>query len=320
MPTFAKVSTQAHKICCQLSKNFSSYKSLSADEQKDFNRPYIKSVGTFRNYEQALCNVGNYLKENDPKNRRDLKNLTVESAKDYLEHRKTEVQQKTLDMERQAMQKVLQLNGNLALNETLDVTKSTIKTELAPRAYTPEQVLAISQHQTEKNALSTQIAYNASLRAHELLTIEKVSEKDVTYRPNKENEQKYGGYKFEGRQNTVAYIVTGKGGHVREIRLSYELAEKLEATRLAEPRHVVDRGVNYTQKYDIAGGQAWSMSFTRASKEALGFSNGAHGLRHSYAQERMDELRGNHSINESLAIDSLEMGHYRADITEVYLR
>lgn len=48
------------------------------------------------------------------------------------------------------MQKVLQLNGNLALNETLDVTKRTIKTELAPRAYTPEQVLAISQHQTEK--------------------------------------------------------------------------------------------------------------------------------------------------------------------------
>lgn len=71
MPTFAKVSTQAHKICCKLSKNFSSYKSLSADEPKDFNRPYIKSVGTFRNYEQALCNVGNYLKENDPKNRCD---------------------------------------------------------------------------------------------------------------------------------------------------------------------------------------------------------------------------------------------------------
>lgn len=52
------------------------------------------------------------------------------------------------------------------------------------------------------------------------------------------------------------------------------LAVRLEEKRLAEPKQVTDRGVHYSQHYDIGGGRAWSQSFSAASKRALGFSSG----------------------------------------------
>src|SRR5690554_7395734 len=86
------------------------------------------------------------------------------------------------------------------------------------------------------------------------------------------------------------YTVHGKGGLVREVRIPNHLAERLEERRLETPERVTDRGIHYETRYDIAGGKNWSNSFSAASERTLGFSNGAHGLRHSYAQERMSEL------------------------------
>ena len=74
--------------------------------------------------------------------------------------------------------------------------------------------------------------------------------------------------------------------------LPLHLAEQLETCRLRKPERVTDRGVRRTQHYDLGGGQAWSQSFSAASKNELGWSTGAHGLRHSYAQDRLDEAKG----------------------------
>lgn len=84
---------------------------------------------------------------------------------------------------------------------------------------------------------------------------------------------------------------------------------------------MIDRGVYYIQKYDIGGGRSWSQSFSAASKRQLGFSNGAHGLRHSYVQGRMKELmlRGNF-FDEAKQTVAQEVGHFDQDTTEVYLR
>ena len=98
------------------------------------------------------------------------------------------------------------------------------------------------------------------------------------------------------------------------------LAERLEDRRLNQPVQITDRGVNYTSHYDINGGNRWSSSFTTASNRALNWSTGAHGLRHSYAQERMSELQKNMTYEKALEVVSQEMGHFRPDITEVYLR
>ena len=84
---------------------------------------------------------------------------------------------------------------------------------------------------------------------------------------------------------------------------------------------MTDRGIRYTQHYDLGGGLAWSRSFSAASKRALGWSTGGHGLRHSYAQERIEDLqRDGHTYDSALGLVSQEMGHFRGDITEVYLR
>ena len=66
---------------------------------------------------------------------------------------------------------------------------------------------------------------------------------------------------------------------------------------------------------------AWSKSFTLRSKRELGFSRGAHGLRHGYAQARLSALKSR-GLNEGIAktILSQELGHFRKEIVEVYLR
>lgn len=66
--------------------------------------------------------------------------------------------------------------------------------------------------------------------------------------------------------------VAWKGGLVREVLLPRRLADRLEEWRLDAPAVVVDRGVRYLQRYDVGGGHAFSVSFSRASIEALGKS------------------------------------------------
>jgi len=290
---YAKAETQASKVVHAL------------QEQGE-----IKSVGTFRNYQQALTQVAQALKD---ANMPSINNLTPQIANDYLASRALEVKQSQLNMERQAMQKVMQhFNHNLSPKETLPVVKSELKEVLQSRAYTPEQIREIATHQTPHNAISTEIAHAAGLRAHELFTIRPISERAPDERPAHEA-------KFEGREG-VSYCVTGKGGLSREIQLPRELSERLEGYRLPEPEKVTDRGVHYERSYAIGGGNAWSASFTRASQNAHGWSNGAHGMRHTYAQERMSELQREHPREEALRIVSQEMGHFRPEITEVYLR
>ena len=119
----------------------------------------------------------------------------------------------------------------------------------------------------------------------------------------------------------MPYTVIGKGGLIREVRLPPYLAQALEQRRLPEPQRLTDRGIHYPQHYDLAGGQRWSNAFSAASQRALGWSRGGHGLRHRYAQERLDELqRTGLSQAQALETVSQEMGHFRPDITLVYLR
>lgn len=282
----------------------------AASVMKEMQGNTIQSVGTARNYEQALKNVATELAR-DGENLRDI---TKESANSYLEARAEQVGQSQLNMERQALQSMMQnVTNALDKGERLSVVQSEQQTALQSRAYTAEQVKEIAAHQSDKNALATEIAHSAGLRAHELATLAPAGERNADARPSLEN-------KFEGRE-APNYTVVGKGGLVREVSIPQELADRLEQTRLDSPEQVTDRGVHYEQQYNIGSGQAWSQSFSSASDRALGWSEGAHGVRHSYAQERMSELQSNgYSRENALEVVSQEMGHFRADITEVYLR
>lgn len=271
----------------------------------------IKSLSTADNYRRALIRVCDYVKD---ERLGSLRDLTPDQAINYLEIRGEEIGQKALDQERHAIQKMMQgLTGQLQKDEKIPRVLSEMPQILSSRSYTTEQVQMISNAQRTTNSLSTEIAHSAGLRCHELLTIRRPNEQSPNDRPAL-NE------KFSGREGVI-YTVKGKGGLVREVLVPSDLAQRLEERRLETPIKVTDRGIHYAQHYNISGGQRWSNSFGSASKRSLGWSSGAHGVRHSYAQERMHELQRS-GLARSLALEivSQEMGHFRPEITETYLR
>ena len=276
----------------------------------------IRSVGTARNYQERLVQIAARLDVA-------LTALTPERAVAYLRDRAAEVGQKTLDMERQAIQAMMvNVTGQLPPGATLPVVKSTEPHRPRPRAYSPAQVRAVAARQNSRNALATEIAHASGIRAHELLTLGCPAEQPPDDRRDRSHLTGTAaeGMKFAGRDGVV-YTVAGKGGLVREVLLPHRLAERLEERRLDAPTPVVDRGVRYLQRYDVGGGQAFSTSFSRASIEVLGKSKGAHGMRYGYAQSRMRELMHHAEYRHALAIVAEELGHFRIQITEAtYLR
>ena len=280
---------------------------------KRLQRARIRSVGTARNYQERLVQIAARLDV-------PLSALTPERAVAYLRGRAARVGQKTLDMERQAIQAMMvDVTGRMPPGARLPVVKSAEPHRPRPRAYSPAQVSAVAARQDARNALATEIAHASGIRAHELLTLGRPGEQP----PDDRRERSHltgtaaEGMKFAGRDGVV-YTVVGKGGLVREVLLPHRLAGRLEDRRRNAPVLVVDRGVRYLQRYDIGGGQAFSASFSRASVEALGKSRGAHGLRYGYAQARMRELMHHAEHRLALAIVSEEMGHLRPEITLRY--
>ena len=296
MPRFRAPQAQAeHAVACKLA--------LGTGRHDHRNDGRIHSLGTARGYGQALKGFADYLREH---RLGDLPGATDQEARQYLAERSHQVGQKTLDLDRQAIQMHLGLR--------LEVVRSDRESALSTRSYTPAQVARIASAQSEANGLATRLAYHAGLRAHELLTLRPAGERSAS------GHRQWSADRFAGREG-VRYTVVGKGGLVREVLLTRELAVAVEARRLEEPRLVVDRGVQYVQCYTIGGGRSWSQSFSSASRRELGFSNGGHGLRHSYVQERMDELqRRGMAYEQARATVAQEVGHFAGETTEAYLR
>ena len=264
----------------------------------------IHSMSTFQRYCQALSQAGKWARDRHGVRR--LDDLTPALAGSYLDHRRLAgIGQKQLDNDRNALSFV---------TGKLDRVLSDQKPVLEGRAYSRDEVELIARRQASHNALATRIAFDAGLRAHELLTLRRADEDS----PSSSREWRLD--RFLGRSGE-RYVVTGKGGLAREVLLSHGLSRALERCRLDQPRQVTDRGIYYQSHYDLGGGVAWSMSFTTCSKRALGLSRGAHGLRHGYAHERLAELQAR-GLGEKDArqILSQELGHFRPEIVEVYLR
>ena len=302
MPSFRKAADQADRMI-RRSLALRSARHTNRDDGK------IHSRGTARAYQQALTGATGWLKVNA--GNQSLERMTPEQAHQYLQERAATVRQKTLDLDRQALQ-------ILPLIDKLPRVKSRLERsplETGGRAYTPVQVQMVAAAQSERHALATEIAHAAGLRGHELLTLRHADEQAAS------THRKWSAERFEGRPDSVRYTVVGKGGLKREVTLPGYLVARLEEKRWERPKTVTDRGIRYTQHYDLGGGLAWSRSFSAASKRALGWSTGGHGLRHSYAQERIEDLqRDGHTYDSALGLVSQEMGHFRADLTEVYLR
>jgi len=170
----------------------------------------IHSLGTARNYTQALTRITQWIQQNKLG---DLKRLTKATAIHYLEARGQSVKQKTLDQERQAMQ--------VHLGIKLPVIKSELAQALKGRAYTIAQVELVTKAQTPKRQLATQIALAAGLRAHELLTLQRNDKQSAS------THRQWSALRFTGRAGQI-YTVIGKGGLIREVLIPDILAQQLE--------------------------------------------------------------------------------------------
>jgi integrase len=206
--------------------------------------------------------------------------------------------QSALDATRMALGRVLSLK--------LPPMLSLVETVRRGRATRPEELKLIVAHQHDRNALASLIAWDAGLRAIELLTLRRHGEHAVSAHRNWPQTM------FLGRQDTEKMVVTGKGGLRRTVSIARCLVAELEKWRRPAPVTIEDRGVRYQSFYCVGGGQAFSQSFSRASLTALGASTGAHGLRHGYAQRRVSELRAlGWEFMDAIQLVSVELGHFR---------
>jgi integrase len=300
MPSFAKAKTQSARAINR-AKAIGTARHNHRDDGK------VHGLGSARNYEQSLSHAAQWDRSNGGTG---LDNFDNARALAYLSERAEAVEQKQLDLDRKA----LELLPHVQNLERIRSERPPGGLSTRSRSYTPEQVAIITQTQAPHNALATEIALAAGLRGHELFTLRPTQERGPDQHRPRRNDL------FTAREG-IRYTVTGKGGLTREVLLPQSLAERLEAQRLATPQIVTDRKITYQQHYKIGGGNAWSNAFGRASRYQLGWSTGAHGLRHTYAQQRMEEVqRQGYRYQDAMEIVSQEMGHYRPDIVEVYLR
>jgi hypothetical protein len=284
---------------------------LSRSEAKFQNR--ISSLGTERNYVQALTAYLEWCGFNDvqPDFFSNVKFLIT-----YLEERSESVRQKTLNQERQALQ--------LIYMQALPFIFSKLVTVAAKRSYSKSQVDSILTYQSDRNLLTTRLGFECGLRAHEPATILPLAEQPPS------SHRSWDCRIFLGFPEHHIFTVIGKGGLRRCVAVPIELANQLDSRRIP-PIKVKDRGIFYVSNYDLGFGQSFSQSFSTASKKALGFSTGAHGLRHSYTKMRLlrlidmlnlqsPEIGKEQIRKEAMSILSQELGHFRTDILYYYLR
>lgn len=264
---------------------------ISALTTKNNYKYYISAYLDWRDF--------NGLPKNEQDKIQDLQNFLFEIAEFSA--------QKTVDGHKSALSKVFK--------KKLRKVKSEISTTIHSRNYYLSEILLITKNITQMNALSILICYYTGLRAHEVATLQRSNE------AIKSNTRNWSDDRFIGISRFKIYLVTGKGGLIREVAIPNELVFLLEKRRRDTPLKVVDRGIYYVSNYDIGFGKALSQSFSRASVKELNWSTGLHGTRHSYAQNRLFKLTniGVEYVH-AMKIVSEELGHFRPSITLCYLR
>jgi len=195
-------------------------------------------------------------------------------------------------------------------------------TPVSGRAYSQAQVKEIIDHQSPVFGMMTEVVADAGLRASELNTIRPAGEFQVHIAEHRLHQLV--DYRFSGREG-VEYVVTGKGGLDRTVHISKELSEKLETFRLDYAREIHssrgEDGRTFEQHYDLPKADDWGRNFSETSKDLFNFSHGPHGLRHTYAQERMKNLQSQgYSWDQARLATSQELGHFRPSETNTYLR
>ena len=262
------------------------------------------SAGSLRTFRQVFIAFQKFLCGREFEG---LDQASSENCHLYLLSRRSDLSQKSLAVHRQALQALLAVQGKMSFDERLEsvVSQKKKKKTKGGLDYRPIQIQAILEQQYEANALATKLAFACGLRASEILTIATPGD-----RPADQNTDT-SPCLWQGLPDSATYSVIGPKGKIREIRVPIELARELEKRRRSSPKTVFDRKIPIDTYYDIAGGSAWSASFSRMSQRLFGWSLGTKGIRQTYAIQRVETLR-NFGFHELAIFQAvwLEMGEF----------
>jgi len=248
------------------------------------------SIKEVQNLRSVTTQYINFVKENYAG--KVAGNINADSAKAFLEAKATEVKGSTLNTYTSLMQKVSDnLNkdgiGNLNRQDIQSIKQElkedySLSKEHINRAYENAQAIQNEMRNTTMS-LSADLQAEAGLRANDAINSDK----------------------WQINSDNTLTINDSKGGITYTTSpLSPELIE-----RVAEAKEMGYRA-NYNE-------------YREALKEAVQSTGqnytGTHGLRYSFAQERLEELKQNgYTEAEAKGQVSLEMGHSRLDITNHY--
>ena len=266
------------------------------------------SVGSIRNARLAFKHCSAFCREHGFK-QESFKSLTTDTAGKFLEHRASQIQQKQLNIERNALNKHLsQVHGKKI---ELPFQKSfRAPPKIVNRSYSHDQVkrlIAVAKNEGKHDlAGSIALAYTAGLRVEELHTIMPPGVGEAS------THRTWSDKIYTAREAWIPAIVDGKGGLKREVRYTNEIRNYL-VTRLRDtPIEVLDkpRGTIYESHYKLISGHKFSDQFGDLSRKIFGWSNGPHGLRHSFAQRRIIELKNHFLHDDARKILAQELGHF----------
>jgi integrase len=247
-----------------------------------------------------------------------LKDITQQQAQNYINARLQEnIRVRTV----QGYAKALQM---LPLVSQLHVpARNTDKQDkpMQARAYTREQIHAMQQHIALTNAkLATQIMLESGCRTKDLASLCLERERPA----RNARLDKLHADRFLGREDWIRVTFIGKGGHEYTSTISPKTARELEKMRLLIPRDFRERNqpnIVTRQYYNLPAGLRLSKLWSDASKCIFLQPRGLHGVRHTFAQERLREmLQAGMTWDKALQCVSQQMGHYRASEVGTYCR
>jgi integrase len=187
------------------------------------------------------------------------------------------------------------------------------------RAYTDDQVRLVQNLLPPSAQLATAVLLESGCRVADLASLCPAAERSL----RNARVERLLPNRFLGRDDWPRFTFIGKGGHEYMSCVRPETAARLAAICLEVPRAFYDRNVEHAtvQRFDLPAGNRLSQQWTRASQCALGYSHGIHGLRHSFAQDRVQELIVS-GIPWTIALECTRqlMGHYRPEEIHTYLR
>ena len=187
-----------------------------------------------------------------------------------------------------------QYNFREAIRETIREARRELSKADPHRAYrSPERI--IGSIEDAKHRITAQSQLESGARIHEISLVKSRQLRGIS-------QERVTGEKC-GRIE-----IQGKGGKIRELRVSQATYEKISEIIKTEGDFSVDKN-GYRE--DL-----------RNACESVGERyTGSHGLRWTYAQDRMESLQARGmSYEQSLREVSQNLGHERPDITEHYLR